>query len=95
MTHRHTIDTFLAVYEQEICPEARASIRDAAGHYFKDSKTPLHLGECPEPLRDALRRVIINEAYERRSRGEKFNPGIEVMPAQGAAKSSTLNLCRI
>lgn len=95
MTHRHTIDTFLTAYEQEICPEARASIRDTAGHYFKDPKTPLHLGECPEHLRDALRRVIIAEAYERRSRGEKFNPKIEVMPAQGTAKGSVLNLCRI
>lgn len=65
------IETFLLVNALEITEPYRAKIREAAAKAI--SGEPIRLNHCPEHLRDALRRIIIESAYQSRVRGQRFN----------------------
>ena len=65
------IETFLLVNALEITEPYRAKIREAAAKAIAGE--PIRLNHCPEYLRDALRRIIIEAAYQSRVRGQKFN----------------------
>lgn len=69
------IETFLLVNALEITEPYRAKIREAAAKAI--SGEPVRLNHCPEHLRDALRRIIIEAAYQGRVRGQKFNVKIK------------------
>lgn len=65
------IETFLLVNALEITEPYRAKIREAAAKAINGE--PIRLNHCPKHLRDALRRIIIEAAYQSRVRGQKFN----------------------
>lgn len=65
------IETFLLVNALEITEPYRAKIREAAAKAI--SGEPIRLNHCPEHLRDALRRIITEAAYQSRVRGQRFN----------------------
>lgn len=65
------IETFLRVNALEITEPYRAKIREAAAKAIAGE--PIRLNHCPEHLRDALRRIIIEAAYQSRVRGQNFN----------------------
>lgn len=69
------IETFLRVNAQEIPKDARAKIREAAAKAIAGEL--IRLNHCPEHLRDPLRRIIIEAAYQSRVRGQKFNVKIK------------------
>lgn len=64
------IETFLAANAQEIPEVARAKLREAAAKAIAGEG--VRLNHCPAHLRDALRRIIIEAAYQRRVRGQQF-----------------------
>lgn len=64
------IETFLLVNALEITEPYRAKIREAAAKAIAGE--PIRLNHCPEHLREALRRIIIEAAYQSRVRGQKF-----------------------
>jgi len=75
------IETFLAVNAGEIQAPDRAKIREAAVKAIQGAD--IDLSACPEHLRDALRRIINQEAYKYRNYGKRFDPDRDYMPTGG------------
>lgn len=89
------IETFLKVNKADIPPKARAKARQSAARAILSDDAGIDTTMIPEHLRDAFRRIVIQAAYWKRSQGKRFDPDADYMPAQGSAKSSTLNFARI
>jgi len=66
------IETFLMVNASEIPSRDRVKLRETAAKAITDDKQPVSLNRCPEHLREAFRRLIIEAAYKYRSAGQKF-----------------------
>lgn len=89
------VETFLAVNAHEIQPAERAKIREMAAKAIRDDSAAVDLRQCPEHLRDALRRIIVEAAYRHRVKGQRFNPNRDYMPTQGISQTYKVLKCRI
>lgn len=89
------VETFLKVNAHEIQPANRAKIREMAAKAIQDENAAVDLRRCPEHLRDALRRIIVEAAYRHRVKGKRFNPNVDYMPTQGFSQNHKTVKCRI
>lgn len=72
------IETFLSVNAAELTPPQRAEIRQIAMKAIQGGNIPYL--PVPEHLRDPLRRLTIEAAYQKRVSGDIVDPMEPTMP---------------
>ena len=90
------LEKFLSDNHKDIQPTERAKIREMAAKAIVDEKRMVDLRVCPEHLRDQLRRLISEAAYQHRCRAnkEKFKVG-NYMPIQGTTAKNLVKNCKL
>lgn len=78
-----TIETFLTVNALDLPERSRAKLRESAVKAIQDDKAPICTTHCPEHLRDAFRRIVIEAAYQTRVKGQRFDANLDYMPTGG------------
>lgn len=75
------VETFIQSTVKDTTEAQRAAIREMAAKAIQGAA--IRLTVCPAHLRDDLKRAIIQEAYKRRSKGQRFDPKGQYMPQPG------------
>lgn len=92
MTH---IEKFLSKNSGEIPPADRAALREVAAKVILGESDELNLSRCQAHLRDEFRRLVVEAAYQHRTKGCLFNPDAEYMPTAGVARYSQIKPVRL